>query len=221
MVESKKHTPEALEERKRKYAQKQSETNKTRRAERKREKLEGQTDSRRLAFLSSIMSAYGYTQQSLAEALGCTPQNIYWIFSVRDDCSLSKAEEIMCVFNLSLKVELKPSAPQKAYKPLNTCGFTFEGNVKNRIEGNLPILKPSAKYPKYITECPTESRVRFLADFLISLGKSISTIEKECEWSHGNIMGAFEREDITISKIYKLAQCGNAEIIWHVDELGH
>lgn len=208
-------------EKKMEYSQRQSIKNKENRRQRQNERKNGLTDTRRLAFIDNIVKAYGYTQVTLAKLLDCTPQNIYWIFSVRDDCAVSKAQEILGAMKLALRIELKRKEPaiNKAEK-LNTA--TFQSNaVVNKIKGEIPFINgtSTSQVPDYVRDCPKDSRIRFLADFLIENNYSINYLEQIVGIAHGNIMNYFIRQDMPISKVYDIARVTESEIIWNINPL--
>ena len=213
-----KPSPEKIKE----YQDRRTEQSKKLRAIRKKEKETNTTDSRRLAFLQNILTAYGYNQKTIAEKLGCTPQNINWIFSVKDDCFLSRAEEMLAICGLAVKVKLtrEENTLKETPKTLQSAEFNSAG-VLNRIDADIlvGIKKNPVFYPKYITECPETSRMRFLADYITENKKSIAEVEKLLEISHGNVVHYFVKNDINISKIFTLAEKTGSDITWKITPL--
>lgn len=202
---------------KRIYNIRRAEKLKTNRARRKYEARSGKTDTRNLAFLSAILTAYGFTQRALSDALGCSPQNIHHMF-MYDNCNLSRAEEILAVFDLNLRVEIVnamlPIPPR-----LKNAVFPA-GSIRNRIQGDFLSAEPAVTHrlPRYIINCPRDARLRFLADYIIALGVSVSEAEHMFGMSRGNLRHIFDRDDISVARIFRIAKATDAsEVIWHIE----
>ena len=190
---------------------------KNNRVSRKNEARAGRTNTRNLSFLSAIVKAFGFNQRALAEALGCTAQNIHWMF-VNDDCALSRAEEILANFGLTLRVEIV-NAALPAPPRLKNAVFRA-GSVRNRVKGDLLSAAPAVTHflPSYILHCPADARLRFLADYIIALGVSVSEAERVFGMCRGNLVHIFRRDDINVSRILAIAKATDAtEVVWHID----
>ena len=203
---------ELSEEKKRIYAENRKQKNKELLQQRKEEKEENKTQERRLAFIQNILNSYGVTRNDLARELGNTTQNLYWIFSVRDDCTLSKAEEILAVCNINLAVELKTKI-----KRLDKREFLSDG-ITNKIVGELAEMSTfhTIKQPKYIIDCMKENRMYFLAKFITENEIETRLLEKKIESSHGHLRQIFVTDNIYLSTIYKIANATNSEILWKI-----
>lgn len=199
------------------YDKRKSDKDKENRIRRKEEKKNNTTDSRRLAFLSNIMKAYGHNQKTISECLHCTQQNIYWIFSVRDDCMISRAEDILSICDLELDIKLENSNLSRPTQTLRSASFV-SGNVVNKIEAEIPITMKTqpASTPHYIRNCPQEARLRFLADYIIETGKNVTEIETLAGMARGNIVHFFQKDDMAISRLYDIAHGTGAEITWKI-----
>lgn len=194
------------------YAARTAARNRVRRQIHRRQKQEGKIDQRRLAFLQRILDSCGCTRKDLAILLNCTPQSVYSIFGVYDDCSLSKAQEIVHVLGLRLKVELLITEEQTINQ--QTIFFNSSG-VKNSICGSLP-KHACCSYPSYIADCSSTARLNFLAQHIVSSKISVTQIEKGIGVSHGCLYRFFARDDMSIGRLYDIARLTRAEIIWHV-----
>ena len=212
MATEKKQNAEITEEKKQEYAENRKQKNKELLQQRKEEKEENKTQERRLAFIQNILNSYGVTRNDLARELGNTTQNLYWIFSVRDDCTLSKAEEILAVCNINLEVELKPKI-----KRLDNREFLSDG-ITNKIVGELAETSTfhTVKQPKYITDCEKDSRMYFLAEFITENEIDTRLLEKKIESSYGHLRQIFMTDNIYLSMIYKIANATNSEILWKI-----
>lgn len=206
-------------EKRKQYDKTKSDKDRRNRLLRKEEKKNNTTDTRRLAFLSNIMKAYGHNQKTIADALGCTQQNIYWIFSVRDDCQISRAEEILAICGLTLEIKLENTALGRPAQMLRSASFV-SGDVVNRLEADLPITLTtrSVNTPDYIRNCPEGARMRFLADYINETGRNVALIESKAGMSRGNVVHFFQRDDMAISKLYDIAKGTGAEITWKIQK---
>ena len=210
-----------LEARKRKYAENKQRKDKANREKRRMEKREGKMKNRRLSFIVNILNTYRITRTELAKRLGETTQNMYWIFSVQDDCALSKAREIFATIGLRLSVQINKKS---AHNKTQTIDYVTAGNVTSKVVFKFPehaSVYRAVKIPKYISDYPDGKYLSFLARYLENVGYSISEIEKMTSVSRGSIRQTFvnENDDIAISRIYDIARATNGEITWFVDEL--
>lgn len=184
---------------------------------RKQEKENGLIDTRRLAFLLYLMNSLGFTYVRLSKGIGCTSQNIHWIFSVRDDCMLSMVEKIAKAMGLSISVRLK----KETQDPQRTVNFRDSNTASSLIiaEGILPqgiIL--CGHLAQEVLNCPESSRLFFLANYLKSLGCGLRELERHCGYGRGTLTKVFRSNDIYVSKIYEIARATGAKIEWTVDK---
>jgi hypothetical protein len=188
------------------------------RQERKLEKQTGKTGTRRLAFLEYLIYARGYNHSTIASKLGCTQQNVHWMFSVVDTCKLSRAQQIGETLGYSIRVHLEKDSLEGAFT--GTISFA-ECEVPNRIicNGvNLSKKRPYPKVPTWLLDCPEEARLHFLAEFLLQLKVGIREFEKKCGFHQGAIWSWFLKDDIDVGNLYKIAKCAGAEIEWIVND---
>ena len=214
------------EEKIREYAQNRQKRNRDNREQRKKEKEEGRMYTRRLAFIENIMKAYGVSRPELARRMNNTAQNLYWIFSVRDDCSLGKAKEMLSQLGIRLDVEIIRKSKKKAATPrtIESREYTTSDNVVSRLVGDLPDIVMSAdetRIPEYISGYPDGKNISFLARYIESVGYPITKLENLIGMSRGAFRQIFmtERDDIDISKIYDIARVTDGEINWIVTKL--
>lgn len=201
------------------YAQNKRISDSKRREERKREVREGRTSERRLAFLASIMEAYGINQKNLAELLGTTPQAVNWLLSVKDDMKISRAEEFMDKLGLSFRIEFKQKEPQKKEIQIEEKEFSSSG-VKNTIRGSIieTMKFASADTPSYIVNYPEDGRLAFLANYLKTRKGSLSELCEQCGYAVNFFHNVFVRNDMQISQVFKIAQVTGQEIVWSIEQ---
>lgn len=214
------------EEKSKEYAQNRQKRNRDNREQRKKEKEEGRLYTRRLAFIENIMKAYGVSRPELARRMNNTAQNLYWIFSVRDDCSLGKAKEMLSKLGIRLEVEIVRKSKKKAQSPrkIESREYTTSDNVVSRLVGDLPDIVISAdeiRIPEYISGYPDGKNISFLARYIESVGYPITKLESLIGMSRGAFRQIFmtERDDVDISKIYDIARVTDGEINWIVTKL--
>lgn len=191
---------------------------------RKNEKKNGATQNRRLAFIVNIMNAYGIKRPELAARMKCTPQSLYWIFSVTDDCTISKAEEMFDAMGLVFKVGLQRKEKAKEIRQLQQLDYTTADGTVSRIVGNVPMIimkdPDPANVPQYIKNYPSGKRLTFLARYLEECAMPITKLEDALGLSHGALRLTFisERDDTDISKIYDIAKITKGEISWIIEQ---
>ena len=214
------------EEKSKEYAENRQKRNKENREQRKKEKEEGKLGSRRLAFIENIMKAYGVSRPELARRMNNTAQNLYWIFSVRDDCTLGKAKEMLSKLGITLDVKIVRKSRKKAPSPrtIESREYTTSDKVVSRLVGDLPDIIMSAdevRIPEYISGYPDGKNLSFLARYIESVGYPISKLENLIGMSRGAFRQIFmtKRDDVDISKIYDIARVSDGEINWIVTKL--
>ena len=188
--------------------------------EREKRKLERQFNSvqdRKLAFLTNIIYSSGLDMKKVAAKIGTTQQALSWCFSVKDDCRLSRAEEIVNAVGYKLQVSIKKgqnNAPAKVETKLtgnnNGVRFTIEGADAGKIINYNP------KMPEYVNLCPSGARMYWLAQYLPSVGTSITEMMNNCELDLTSLRYIFVKDDIKISQIFQIAKGTGGEIVWKI-----
>ena len=187
------------------------------RAARRREVAENRTVNRRLSFLSSIIRASGLTLTQVSRMCGMSQQSISWIFSVVDDCALSKAEKILDAIGIRLSVMIKRDGRVPVILAGRESGIN--DGVKFRIEGNLAsaVRLTSPKMPAYVNSCIPEDRMYFLATYLPTCGMRITDLMTACDIDMSSLRYIFDHDDIKISQIFDIARATGGVIIWKID----
>lgn len=199
-------------EKKAQYALIKKERERSLREQRRLEQESGRTGERRMAFLVNIFKSLGYTQEEFSHATGVSSQMLSWYISVSDDCQLSKVYSMLRSVGVKASVGLeKPKAP-----PVREVRWTGTG-VRCRIEGTLPVQQAGQDYPRYLTECGPESRLWFLREFIESTNMGASAFAKTCGLDPSSLRYYFNRDDIKISAIYKIALSLGADIVWTIN----
>lgn len=213
------------EEKKAEYKKTRQDNVRRKKETRKLEKEQGRTGERRLAFLFDIILSYGLTFKQVAAMIDMSPDVLYWYNSTSDDCKLSIAEKILDALGLTLSVKLeKKPVPavlmQKEVAPNHLGG---PGRVTTRVEGLLkyPAISRNLRYPRYLEEVTPDSRLYFLKEAILESHLSIAKFSQNVGIDSTCIRYYFQRNDIIISSIYKIAAGMNYNIVWKVYPKGY
>ena len=188
--------------------------------ERKKREEERQTNTvqdRKLAFLTNIIYSSGLDMKKVAAKIGTTQQALSWCFSVKDDCRLSRAEEIVNAVGCKLQVTIKKG--QNSALAIVETKLTGNNNgVKFSIEGSEAgkIHKCNPKMPEYVNLCPSGARMYWLAQYLPSVGTPITEMMNDCELDLSSLRYIFAKDDIKISQIFQIAKGTGGEIVWKI-----
>lgn len=207
-----------LQQKKDKYKKNKQLAEQRARLKRKQEKADNAINDRRLSFLTNIIYSRGYNMKRIAEMIGTTQQAMSWCFSVKDDCRLSFAEEILGVLGLKLSVLMKSDGkipaeplPEEELKGMNNgVRFSLEGDIAKTIQRINP------KMPDYVNECTADKRMYWLAKFLPTVNIPITEMMKRCDFDLSSLRYIFIKDDIKISQIFKIAKGTGADIIWNI-----
>lgn len=220
MVQQKEGIKGITPEKQLQYKEAKSRKDASERRKRKAEKKEGKTQDRLLAFLDNMITACGYNHRTFAELTGTTPQAIYWIFSVKDDCDLTKVEEILGALGYGVRLELRESknaqgAPKKLEKT------TFQAlDVSISIEGDV-FTKGASRTnnyptPEYIKNYPKEGRLKAIADIFNAGNHTLKEFSALTGIPSYTLRLIFTRNDIQVSKIAAIARTMGFEIVWRL-----
>ena len=208
------------EEKKAEYKKTRQDNVRKKKESRKLEKEEGRTGERRLAFLFDIVHSYGLTFKQVATMIGMSPDVLYWYNSTSDDCKLSIAEKILNALGLTLSVKLekRPTPAVIMEKEIGSESEGSHGKVMTRVEGFLqfPAISRNLRYPQYLEEVMPDRRLYFLKEAIIKSHLSIAKFSQRVGIDSTCIRYYFQRDDIIISSIYKVAAGLNCNIIWKV-----
>ena len=211
---------ETAEQRKSRYAKTKQQTEKAAREKRQKEKLENTTADRRLSFLTNIIYSYGYNKSKIAKLLGESQQYLAWHFSVKDDCRLSQAEQILSVMGLELKVELVNNktvqTPIRHFKKAEGENTGVKFTIINQTAKQITLQNTAM--PDYINNCPPDARMYFLAQYLPNVKIPITELCNRCEIDMPSLRYIFQKDDIRISQIFQFAKGTGGEILWKISE---
>jgi transcriptional regulator with XRE-family HTH domain len=174
-----------------------------------------------LLFLDQLVKSQGVTHKQLAALIGVTPQRISYIFNKADDCFLSRACEIARSVGYDLKVNLVPNAGKIRTTEINLEGYRHN-DVDVRINGKILVKrKPQSatRYPDYIQNCPTDSRLHFLAEFIKKENLLLYELAGSVGLSGSFFNYTFKNDDILVSILYRIAQAYGCDISWSLTRL--
>ena len=204
-----------MEEKRLNYLRTQKENVRRKREERKKEAEEGRENERRLAFMVNIIRTLGYDLKTVARKSGIPSQTIYWYTATADDCHLSAAEQIMTSIGIKLGVKME--------KKTETAPILVEDTKKSngvgiRIEGVLPT-KEAKKTPSYLDKVTPENRLYFIKEIIQDSNMVLSHFAKRCGMDPTSLRYYFDKDDMNISILYKIAQGMNMNIVWTIEPL--
>jgi len=215
---SKQISTETPEQRKARYRQNQKNREAHVRAERKREIAENNTANRRLSFLTNIITATGHNKNDIAKAIGTTQQAMSYYFSVKDDCRLSMAKTILDVIGLTLDVEIRKGGTKKILelaKKIEGTNSKVKFTIETPVEYKARWVNP--QMPDYVNNCTPDKNLYFLALYLPTCGMPITNLMKKCGIQMASLSYMFNKDDMKISQIFKIAKATGGEIVWKVD----
>ena len=198
------------------YSRQRKENERLAREARKREIRENRRSDRRLFFIIKTISSLRLTQKEIAARIGKTQQTLSWAFSVKDDCRLSLAQQIMNCMGYSLGVWIKRDAPKNSIKDRRSgCN---KGTVFV-IEGEIVEDYPFKRFPDYIRNCNPDRRLYFLAEYLMEIGDGTKEITRKTNLDLTSIRHMFMQDDVKISQIFNIARRTGGVIVWTINKL--
>jgi len=192
-----------------KYYSKRSADIKKKRAQRNDQIRNGHEEVRRLWFITAILRNKGIKQNEVAKGLGMTPQNLSYITTVQDDCYLSTVQDILSFAGIKSKVHFDISETDARVTDIRNQVYCFSGNVK---------IEKAPLCPKFVTECPANARLRFLADLIVSSGMPFTEFLRKVHMYYTTVQNNFENDNIKISTLCSIAECMGTKIVWDFNE---
>jgi len=154
------------------------------------------SSTKNLAFLSSAIRSAGHTQKSFSEGLDITAQGVSYMFNA-DDALLSLVEKGLAGINRKLTISFTPLPQKKTADIIN----------------NADLFRLSeASYEEPVRLAP-------IAQLLRSANMELTEIENLAGVSYYMIHKDFKRDDMRISRIYKIANALGVRPIWTIDVL--
>ena len=192
-----------------KYYLKRSESIKEKRKLLREQTMNGNEESKRLWFVSAILKHRGIKRQEAADAIGVTPQNLSYIFSVQDDCYLDTVQRILAFTGVSCKVKFDLERTKEESVGKQKQKYLFRGNFQIEKE---PIC------PSFITACPKNARLRFLADAIMATGMPFTEFLRKVNKYYSTVQNYFHNDNIKISTLCAIAEKLGAQIVWELNE---
>lgn len=179
--------------------------------QRAKEKEQGLTGMRRLAFVKDLIYGRGFTIQRIASRVPMTAQGLWWVFDVQDDCQLDVLERILAAVGVSCSVSLRFRNHGKKDSPISSRRYRFDGNV------TIPLY--TRNYPAIVSDCPEGSRMRFLADFIIDTRLPFSAFCMKSGYPERSYYNFFKGQRIKVSFICQIAERFDADVVWTLNEI--
>lgn len=169
----------------------------------------GNEESKRLWFVSAILKNRGLKRHEAAKAIGVSPQNLSYIFSVQDDCYLDTVQRILALAGVSCNVTIEMEKPKEEGVGKKKQKYLFRGNFQIEKE---PLC------PSFITDCPKNARLRFLADAIMATGMPFSEFLRQVNMYYSTVQNYFHNDNIKISTLCTIAEKLGAQIVWELNE---
>lgn len=223
MTKEMKNVKNVTDERRLNYKKTKSERDAQDRSNRKEEKKQGKEQDRLLAFLEQIIKAHGYNHNTFAEKLNTTPQALYWIFSVKDDCDLKKVEQLLGALGYKVTLEFKEDTKAKAKARQTISKTAFQSNdISIRIEGD--VIADVAKrnnypVPEYIKNYPAEGRLHALVELFREGGHNLREFSDLTGIPAYSLRLIFTKDNIRVSQIATIAKAFAMEIVWKLNRI--
>lgn len=192
----------------------------TERKKRKEEKIQGKMQDRLLAFLENLIKSHGYNHRTFAEKANTTAQSIYWIFSVKDDCDLTKVEEFLNVLDYDVRLELREVNKSAPKRKLDRTSFQSR-DISIKIEGDIMTsVGKNNNYPtpEYIKNYPEDGRLHALAELICRDGYTLKEFSEITGIPAYTVRLIFTRDNIRVSQIAEIAKAFGLEIVWKLSK---
>lgn len=161
-----------------------------------------------LYFMTHIMKSQGLNWSDAARMCGLSQQALSWI-KIKDDTKLQNAKFIL----RSMGMELLPEFEMEI-KPTKEISFQAE---KYNIVAEVPSLKNFVAIDKIVNDSlENNDDLAFLARFLVERRISLSQLSKQTSKTVAHYKNSFQKQDIWISDLYKIAECYETKIIWKI-----
>lgn len=192
-----------------KYYLKRSESIKEKRKLLREQSRNGNEEGKRLWFVSAILKNKGIKRHEAAAALGVSPQNLSYIFTVQDDCYLDAVQRILDFAGIRCRVTFDACHSEECGARKNKQNYIFCGNFQVAKE---PIC------PRFVTACPKNARLRFLAELILDMGIPFTEFIRIINMRYSTVKNYFTRDNIKVSTLCAIAERTGTNIIWELNE---
>lgn len=200
-------------EKKEEYRKSRKAADKERQQRWKEEKNSPAADHRRLAFLRNIIYKKGYTLKEAALNAGITPAGVQYCINYQDDIFVSQIFRLLEGIGVECRLEMHKVGYEKGKEPAaQKLPFVFRGDLAEEA------TTKNAKTPDYIAGCTPDKTLHFLAQYYTECNENITRF---CE-RHGmyrvTLISNFRHDDIKLSTLCSIAEKGNAELTWYLND---
>lgn len=178
-------------------------------AQRKQEEMDGNQESRRLWFATTLIKNSRITRQELGQRIGMSPENLHYLLDIQDDCALTTLKSILEAIDIDCKVHFDIDPYKKSETVKEKPRYDFVGDVKIEVNNSVSNV---------IIDCPENANMRFLADLVMQMGLSARAIADMSGIPASTFMRFFQKDDIKISYLCRIAEATGRTITWELNK---
>lgn len=178
-------------------------------AQRRQEEMDGNQESRRLWFATTLIKNSRVTRQEIGERIRMSPENIHYLLDIQDDCALTTLKKILGAIGIDCKVHFDIKPIKKSETVKKKPKYNFTGDVKVEVNNSVSNV---------IINCPENANMRFLADLVMRMGKSARAVADMSKIPASTFMRFFKMDDIKISYLCRIAEATGRTIIWDLNK---
>ena len=204
-----KPSPIPLEQRKARYDETQKARVRVKREEARKARSSGDYSKRRMHFMFQIIEDLGLNMNDVASRCGLSQQALSAI-KINDDMKLLKVHKIFSGLGLCISPKIKPAKGGKPRHHKDDPLYTISGNVTGIVDNytSEKMINDALK---------RRCRLSFLAEFLNVNRISLNSLSKTVGISVQSLRNSFEKDNILVSTLYKIAESYNQVIVWEVN----
>lgn len=200
-----------IEERKIIYNQKQKEKNIIARQRAKQIRENEDITKQRLYFLSHIVKSQNLTWGEVSKKCGLSEQALSWI-RIKDDTKLQNLKLILKSLGMQIEPEFATDEDKSIEVELKSESY--------ELIGEIPSIKNFIALDNIVnTSLVNHDEMYFLARFLTENKITIAQLSKKTNISVASYKNSFEKQNIQISTLYKIAEAYNTKLIWRVKSI--
>lgn len=180
---------------------------------RKDEIRNGDTGSRRLAFLANIISASGLTLKDAAIQAGIPPATLTTALNMTDNMFLETLKKVLAGMGIDCQVEIRSKNATSARRKRSADIYEFEGT--------FALPNGTASKPvmiQKIRDVRPDAELRFLADFFEETGLRLTEILRITGISQTAMYNMIETDRIKVGTICDIAEALDAKVIWKLNK---
>jgi len=178
--------------------------------ERKKEMIDGNAESRKLWFATTLIKNSKMTRRQIGDKIGMSPENLHYLLDIQDDCYLSVLKRIFWSIGIDCDVHFDINKIKKTESIKEKPKYNFSGNIKIEVNNSRTDA---------VINCPEDANMRFLADLIMQMGTSARHVANLSGIPASTFMRFFAKDDIKISYLCRIAEGTGRSINWELNEI--